>query len=216
MIKSAAKESAEQKAYRLIVDLIKRKYKPGDFLLEGELAEKFAMSRTPVASALRTLISQGVLQKLPKKGCFIPNINKEDAQNLFLARKTLEAAAVAVSSEVAQEDDISVAQGLLEKAERANRENQFLEFTYLDEEFHHHIVRISRNKYLYDAWCPIYFRCNLYTRFFDKFYTQKTNLKENTLIEHGDILKAIARHETDKVRRLICEHIDSALRFVID
>lgn len=216
MRKSAVKESAEQKAYRLIVDLIKLKYKPGDFLLEVELADKFAMSRTPVASALRTLISQGVLQKLPKKGCFIPNINKEDAKNLFFARKTLESAAAAVSSDVATEDDIETAKQLLEKAHTANRENKFLEFTYLDEEFHHHIVRISRNKYLYDAWCPIYFRCNLYTRFFDKFYTQKTNLKENTLIEHGTILEAIAMHDSERVQSLLCEHIDSALRFVMD
>lgn len=216
MQKTKGKESSEQKAYRLIVDQIKLKYRPGDFLLESDLAAEFNMSRTPVTSALRTLISQGVLQKLPKKGCFIPNINKEDAKKLFFARSTIESTAIALASEMANEENVREAANVLENAKTANTANDFLQFTYLDEEFHHTIVRIAENKYLYGAWYPIYFRCNLYTRFFDKFYTKKTTLKENTLLEHWQILNAIAGHHAKEAKELVRAHIESALRFVID
>lgn len=77
------KENAEQKAYRLIIHDIKTKCQPGDFLLERDLAERFGVSRTPVTIALNRLVAEGLLQKLPKKGCFIPNLNYDDARRLL-------------------------------------------------------------------------------------------------------------------------------------
>lgn len=216
MFKKKVKETSEQKAYRLIVDQIKLKYRPGDFLLENDLAEEFNMSRTPVTSALRMLISQGVLQKLPKKGCFIPNVTKDDARKLFFARMTIESTAIGLASEVSTDEHIQVASSILDSAKTANSAADFLEFTYLDEKFHHTIVGIGANKYLYDAWYPIYFRCNLYTRFFDKFYTKETTLKERTLLEHGEILNAIKTHRSEEAEELVRQHINRALQFVID
>ena len=84
------KENAEQKAYRLIIHDIKTKCQPGDFLLERDLAERFGVSRTPVTIALNRLVAEGLLQKLPKKGCFIPNLNYDDARAAFSVRILLE------------------------------------------------------------------------------------------------------------------------------
>ena len=51
------KQSAEERAYGQIIRLIlSGQYKPGDFLLEVELAPRLGMSRTPVSRALGRLV----------------------------------------------------------------------------------------------------------------------------------------------------------------
>ena len=99
------KENAEQKAYRLIIHDIKTKCQPGDFLLERDLAERFGVSRTPVTIALNRLVAEGLLQKLPKKGCFIPNLNYDDARAAFSVRILLECEAARCAAQNAQAED---------------------------------------------------------------------------------------------------------------
>ena len=100
------KENAEQKAYRLIIHDIKTKCQPGDFLLERDLAERFGVSRTPVTIALNRLVAEGLLQKLPKKGCFIPNLNYDDARAAFSVRILLECEAARCAAQNAQAEDL--------------------------------------------------------------------------------------------------------------
>lgn len=82
---------------------------------------------------------------------------------------------------------------ILAATEEAIDTDNFLSFTFRDEDFHHALVQASDNMYLYDAWSRIYLRCNLYTRFFDRLYTRKTPLKSGTLAEHTAIFNAL-RH----------------------
>ena len=192
------KENAEQKAYRLIIHDIKTKCQPGDFLLERDLAERFGVSRTPVTIALNRLVAEGLLQKLPKKGCFIPNLNYDDARAAFSVRILLECEAARCAAQNAQADDT----------------DNFLSFTFRDEDFHHALVQASDNMYLYDAWSRIYLRCNLYTRFFDRLYTRKTPLKSGTLAEHTAIFNALRHNDTELAVSLVKKHCKDALSYV--
>lgn len=208
------KENAEQKAYRLIIQDIKTKYQPGDFLLEKDLAERFGVSRTPVTIALNRLVAEGLLQKLPKKGCFIPNLNYEDARAAFSVRILLEGEAARCAAQSAQAEDILEMERILSATEEAIDSDNFLSFTFRDEDFHHAMVQAADNMYLYDAWARIYLRCNLYTRFFDRLYTRKTPLKSGTLAEHTAILTALRHKDAEKALLLVTEHCQNALSYV--
>lgn len=113
------KENAEQKAYRLIIHDIKTKCQPGDFLLERDLAERFGVSRTPVTIALNRLVAEGLLQKLPKKGCFIPNLNYDDARAAFSVRILLECEAARCAAQNAQAEDLLEMERILAATEEA-------------------------------------------------------------------------------------------------
>ena len=65
-----AKANLDEFAYQAIINLIlENHYKPGDFLLETELAKSLELSRTPVRHALGQLTAEGFLDKKKKKGC---------------------------------------------------------------------------------------------------------------------------------------------------
>ena len=208
------KENAEQKAYRLIIRDIKLKYQPGDFLLERDLAERFGVSRTPVTIALNRLVAEGLLQKLPKKGCFIPNLNGDDARAAFSVRILLESEAARLAAMLGRKNALLEMQRILAATERAIDSDDFLNFTFRDEDFHHAVVRAAENSYLYEAWSRIYLRCNLDTRFFDRLYTRKTPLKSGTLAEHSAIYDALRRKDAGLAAKLVTDHCQGALTYV--
>ena len=193
------KENAEQKAYRLIIHDIKTKCQPGDFLLERDLAERFGVSRTPVTIALNRLVAEGLLQKLPKKGCFIPNLNYDDARAAFSVRILLECEAARCAAQNAQAEDLLEMERILAATEEAIDTDNFLSFTFRDEDFHHALVQASDN---------------LYTRFFDRLYTRKTPLKSGTLAEHTAIFNALGHNDTELAVSLVEKHCKDALSYV--
>lgn len=86
-----AKEDLEERAYRSIIRMIlENRFKPEDCLLETELAVQLELSRTPVRQALGRLGAEGFLEKRRKKGCVIPMLTPEDAQQVFFARQAIE------------------------------------------------------------------------------------------------------------------------------
>ena len=102
------KDNAEERAYRSIISLIlSGKFRPGDFLLEVDLASRLEMSRTPVSRALSRLVTEGFLNKLPKKGCFIPLPTPEDAAQIFSAREAVEGKAAALAAINASDEELS-------------------------------------------------------------------------------------------------------------
>ena len=51
-------------AYDLVLAAIEaREYRPGDRLVEAELADKFGVSRTPIREAFQRLETQGILTR---------------------------------------------------------------------------------------------------------------------------------------------------------
>ncbi len=63
---------------------------PGTRVTENQLADYFAVSRTPVRAALHKLESEQLLSIKPKQGCFIRNINLEEISDFYDVRVTLE------------------------------------------------------------------------------------------------------------------------------
>ena len=56
---------------RLREAILNRTLKPGDRIVEAELAQVFNVSRTPVREALRVLEAEGLLRRIPRKGLFV-------------------------------------------------------------------------------------------------------------------------------------------------
>jgi len=220
--KRTIKESAENRAYRLIIDTIRNTYQPGDFLLEKDLVASFNMSRTPVAMALNRLVTEGILNKIPKKGCYIPNLNRDDATAAFFTRKLLEGAAAQEAAKFSSTQEVEEIAHVLETGEKAVTDNNYRLFAEMDEEFHHKLVKLSKNDYLYRAWRLVYFRANIYTRFFDNlYYNAQTIINGKILIiksprQHRDIYQALLDRNPQRSKQMVEEHIENSLQMIFN
>jgi len=201
--------SAEKRAYRSIINLILTgQFRPGDFLLETEIAEKLGMSRTPVGKALTMLVSEGFLNKMPKKGCYIPLPTPEDAEQVFFARKAVESQAAAGAAIHASEKELQQLQEIVSKDKEALASRSKDTYSSANEEFHLGIAKASHNQYL-EKWVRnIFWRSNVYVFYFDSFYKGKEfSVPQKTPMQHAAIIKAITEKDPKRAAQLMEEHI---------
>lgn len=87
-------ESGPNLGVRILDSLRERildwKYPPGYHLGEIALCAEFKASRVPVREALRALIEQGLVDKIPNHGCFVKQPDVEETQQLYDMRLALE------------------------------------------------------------------------------------------------------------------------------
>jgi len=216
------KEPSEEKAYRLIFEAIRNTYQPGELLLEKNMMASLKMSRTPVAMALNRLVTEGILNKVPKKGCYIPNLNRDDATAAFQARKLLEGSAVNDATKFSSSKELKELSKLLDKGEKAVEDENYRLFVETDEEFHHRLVKLSKNEYIYRAWRLVYFRTNIYTRFFDNLYYNSETIVSGKILkmlspqQHRTILQALIDRDPVKCKSLVEEHIGHSLQMIFN
>jgi DNA-binding GntR family transcriptional regulator len=103
-------------------------YRPGQALVETELAEQLGVSKTPVREALKTLAGSGLVVMLPYKGATVREVDLELARAVYDMRLLLEPAAAgrtvaAGVSLAAAYDALDAADAAADAAERslANR-----------------------------------------------------------------------------------------------
>ena len=77
--KVAEPVSLKDKAYNAIKGaILSLKLKPGDPLVESDLAQQLGISKTPVRDALLELEREGFVTKVPFKGTYVTEITLKD------------------------------------------------------------------------------------------------------------------------------------------
>ena len=209
--KNNGTNNAEEKAYRSIIGLILNgSVGPGEFLLEEDLAKDLEMSRTPVSRALSRLVAEGFIDKLPKRGCFVPIPTPKDAEEVFGARIAVESQNAAIAALKATEEEIDELQRVIAMDEHVVVTFSKESFSNINEAFHLGIAKIARNAYL-ERWSRyIYWRSSIYIFYFDSFYVANTVSDvppQLTPTQHAAILEAIRRRDSEMASSLMAEHL---------
>ena len=76
--------------YAKLRDLILAECSPEQALLEGELANRLGVSRTPVREALSRLERDGLVRIVPRRGAFVTALTMQEIRELFEVREALE------------------------------------------------------------------------------------------------------------------------------
>ncbi len=197
-------------AYRAIIRMIlDSQFRPGDVLLETELAERLGFSRTPVAAALGRLVGEGFLEKRKKMGCVIPLPSAEDAQKVFYARQIIEGQTAAAAARNACREDIAELERTLGEQDQSLQVGSKEQFSSTNEAFHLGIARMSGNPY-FERYCQhAFWRSNAYIFFFDRFYQNMAQSApvSRTAVYHRKIFDAICRHDAPEAGKLMEEHV---------
>ena len=136
----------QKDAYTLILEAIEAGvYKPGDRLVESELAERLGVSRTPVREALQRLETQSMVKR-DGRSLIVATLDHSQLAELYTVRTELEALAARLAARHATPEELRVLQSMVDEdlgrlgdAEALARSNR---------RFHHQIHLASHNRYL--------------------------------------------------------------------
>ena len=85
--------------------IVEGRLKPGERLMEVQLAEQLGVSRTPVREAIRKLELEGLVVMLPRKGAYVANMSLKDLIDVLEIRASLEGLAASLAAERITDED---------------------------------------------------------------------------------------------------------------
>ena len=121
-------------------------FKPGERLMETELADEMAVSRTPVREAVRKLESEGYVVMIPRKGTYVASLSIQDVNDVFEIRSALEGMAAYYAALRASEEEIQQVKDFVETGARLWETSDLARTVAEDIQFHSMLYRISKNK----------------------------------------------------------------------
>jgi DNA-binding GntR family transcriptional regulator len=130
-------------------------FAPGERLVEAALAERFAVSRGPVRTALAELERVGLARSVPRRGMQVATFTRADIDELFDVISALEAIAAREAAERASADQVSLLFELLVELDRAQNDGDQAGAVEADLELHRELVTASGNRRLLLLWSQI-------------------------------------------------------------
>ena len=107
--------SATDKAYAVLrSEVLSCTLAPGTRIVEGEIAERLGMSKTPVKKALGMLIHEGFVEVRPRHGYRVTDITLADVQEIYQLRQVVEPAAAELAATNATPEQLQQLRALVE------------------------------------------------------------------------------------------------------
>lgn len=194
----------QKDAYSLILEAIEGgTYRPGDRLVESELAERLGVSRTPVREALQRLETQSMLTR-DGRSLIVASLDHNQLAELYVVRAELEGLAARLAAKHATEEEIRVLQDMIEE-DRAHLGDPDA-LSRANRRFHKQIHLASHNRYLVQ-------QLGLVHRSMALLATTSLAAEgrgETALAEHEAIVTAIARGDEAAAQNALRAHISKA------
>ncbi len=191
-------------AYTLILEAIDVGiYKPGDRLVESELAERFGVSRTPIREALQRLETQSLLTR-DGRSLIVASLDHNQLAELYIVRSELEGLAARLAARHATTEEIRLLRGMIEEDRKLIDDPHAL--SRANKRFHKQIHLASHNRYLVQ-------QLDLVHRSMALLATTSLSFEgrgQQTLEEHSKIVEAIAAGDCDRAYEALKSHISLA------
>ena len=191
--------------------IIHGRLKPGERLMEIQLAEEMGVSRTPVREAIRKLELEGFVVMVPRKGAYVAGISLKDIVDIFEVRAALEGMAAGLAAERITEEEMDELERSLLMI-NVTGEDDLAAIVKADAAFHELIYKASRNQRLVQIITHLQEQIQ---RFRMTSLSQPGRTKI-VLDEHKKIVEAISDRNVELAQTLAREHIENAEQILLN
>lgn len=194
----------QKDAYTLILEAIDSgTYRPGDRLVESELADRFGVSRTPIREALQRLETQSLLAR-DGRSLIVASLDHNQMAELYAVRSELEGLAARLAARHATDEEVQVLGDMVEEDRALLNDPGAL--SRANRRFHKMIHLASHNRFLVK-------QLDLVHRSMALMATTSLAADgrgEIALAEHQAIVDAIGNRDEDAAYRALKDHISVA------
>ncbi|MEQ9259555.1 MAG: GntR family transcriptional regulator [Roseovarius sp.] len=191
-------------AYTLILEAIDTgDYKPGDRLVESDLAERFGVSRTPIREALQRLETQSLLTR-DGRSLIVSSLDHNQLAELYVVRAELEGLAASLAARHATQEEVRVLRDMVEADRKLIGDPKAM--ARANRRFHKQIHLASHNRFLVQ-------QLDLVHRSMALMATTSlaaAGRDTDALAEHDAIVSAIETGDCDKAGEALRAHISKA------
>ncbi|MGH3506166.1 MAG: GntR family transcriptional regulator [Nocardioidaceae bacterium] len=192
-----------ERVYDAIAEMIiSQDLKPGEHLVENELALHLGVSRQPVREALQRLQTEGWVDLRPSHGAFVHVPTDNEADQLLAVRTLLEAESARLAAKHATTEQIEQLRALQAVGEKAVAADDQEAMVAANADLHAQVVSMSGNGVLADLILSVDRRVRWY-------YTPIARSRgKDAWDEHAEIIAAIEQGNARRAATLMRQHTE--------
>jgi DNA-binding GntR family transcriptional regulator len=183
-------------------------FKPGERLVEMDLAEKMGVSRAPLREVLSALEREGLVVNIPRRGNFVVDFTDKDILEIYSLRLLLEIGALKLGISNFIDEDFAKLQKIVDDlGVQAVQRDDFDLLVDLDFYFHEYICSKAHHNRLLSTWKSISMQTRLLIGITSKTYDEYPQQPREL---HQDILNAIRARDLSTAEKVLTDHIMDA------
>lgn len=186
--------------------ILEGRLRPGEKLVQEELAKSLGISRQPVREALRRLEAEGLVVYQPRRGVFVREYTAADMQEIYMLRRLLEGHAARLAAARLEPNEWLRLEHINEQMAAAAAAADGDRFVELNHAFHHIIHAGARSPRLLELIQRVWIGDTVYGPLF------LPGRAERSVSEHRRILAALRQRDAEAAAAAVCEHITNAER----
>jgi DNA-binding GntR family transcriptional regulator len=212
---NAIKNTAEVIAHSLKQKIYEAELKPGQPLVQENIARMFGVSRVPVRDALQILVNVGIAISVPRRGIFVRPLSRKLLEELFAVRKILEGSAIEIVLQDITEELITMLREIVRKQKEALKKRDVKTNEKLDDQFHNGLYHATGNETLnnliFANWERIkQARCasTVVPEYGEKWIA-------TSIQRHQKLLDALNKKNAETAQKVIVQNIESSKQDII-
>jgi DNA-binding GntR family transcriptional regulator len=197
--------------YKILRDaIVDGEYKPGAHLVQEVIAEQLEVSRTPVREALIRLSHDGLLMATGVRGFMVTDVADGLASDIYQVRQLVEPLAAALSLDQMSEADFQRLERINQKMQSAQTPTEYYD---LNREFHLVLVEQCPNAFALQAVHMIWDQPN--ARRIARSQVDHLDIP-GMIADHENIIDAARRHDHELLKKLLSDHMQTAVEATPD
>ncbi|WP_127357682.1 GntR family transcriptional regulator [Actinacidiphila soli] len=192
-----------QAVYDALIELIiNGSLKPGQHLVEAELAEHLGVSRQPVREALQRLQTDGWVDLRPAQGAFVHSPTEEEATQLLSVRAVLETHSARGAAQNAKPEDVEQLWALQQEGVDALADGDVERLVAANTALHAFITSVAGNAVLAELISQVTRRVRWY------YMPIAKPRGKDAWNEHAQLIEAIAKGDADRASEIMRKHTE--------
>lgn len=186
--------------------------KPGERLMEINIATQLGVSRTPVREAIRKLEKEQFIEMVPRKGAYVSSTTLKDMMDVLEVRRLIEGFAAELAAEKMKDEGLAALYRTHRAFLKALDDNDREAMVTLDNEFHDLILSSSENLKLIEIQKSL---SEQILRYRSSYFNDFTNFDELKAM-HEKIYKAIEERDIKTAGEVSREHVALVEKRVVE
>lgn len=192
--------------------ILLRRLRPGQRIVEAEIARQMGISRGPIREAVRQLEQEDLVEYHPRRGVVVKRLTREAVQDTYAVRAELDGFAARLAAASITDEDLAQLDSLIATMQRLADTGDDERLFHTDVAFHRCIYNVAGNRVLLRAWTGLGPQAwTLYSGIQVRGYSLR-DLAER----HAPIAGALRTRDPATAERTAREHTLEIARNVLD
>ncbi|HUN42956.1 MAG TPA: GntR family transcriptional regulator, partial [Acetobacteraceae bacterium] len=175
---------------------------PGEIRLdERQLSQDLGVSRTPIREALSVLEQEGFVRTVPRRGVVVVRKTKREVVEMITVWAALESMAARLAAPCITAGEVAELRTLVDAFDD-DPSGHITEYSQANMEFHKAIIRMGG----IDLMTSLTDNLFIHMRAVRAVTMTQDNRAQRSIVDHRNIIAALAAHDADLAERLVREH----------